>query len=218
MRKRTAERRIPFLGMVLLIPVAFLTSRRSFFWCTVALWGVMIVCSLISRLSKREIPAIRYVVLSLSGMLLLAGIVGGYGYTFLSGSIFPFWLPALPIAVCVSGYKLWGWIRFDKKRWNLVVVAVIMGACVFFYASSCINFANYALDRSEPVRQESMIYGKRADRSRKTLGSYKFEIRVDGKTFSIDVSREDYNYYQVGDTFSFAEYQGAFGEPFYLAE
>jgi hypothetical protein len=157
-------------------------------------------------------------VLFASGILLSAGIIGGYGYTFLSGSIFPFWLPALAIAVCVGGYKLWGWIRLDKKRWDLVLAAVIMGACVFFYASSFINFANYALDRSEPVRQESIIYEKTAIHKRKTPDRHKFEIRANGKIFSIEVSREEYNYYQVGDTFSFAEYQGAFGEPFYLAE
>ena len=55
-------------------------------------------------------------------------------------------------------------------------------------------------------------------RHRKSPDSYEFEMTVDGKTFDLEVGRREYKKYEVGDTYTFKEYKGAFGKPFYARD
>ncbi|MBE6629498.1 MAG: hypothetical protein E7624_01450 [Ruminococcaceae bacterium] len=138
-------------------------------------------------------------------------------YEFLSGKSLPFWLPCLIGAVVVAAIAvIWG--RLAKVGiWSGIPLAMIFGVFAFGLLSGMAANMNYVYDTAEPVRYESVIYVKDRDMNHKSPDRYTFDLIVDGKKITLDVSREAYERYEVGDTFSFFKYQGAFQEPFYLA-
>ena len=219
MRNKTGRKwRTVFTAFLMVVGMA-LIPRRALFWCLVAIGGALIVCNLITRFSDREIPVLRHILPPLYTTLFFGAVYGGYGYTFLNGNSFPFWIPALLVGVLVGAYSFRKAMRSDEKSWWLPPLsALIIAFFVFFCTSSFLNFANYALETSEPIRQESIIYDKTAIHHRRSRDSHKFVIRVNGKQFSLEVSHDTYEAYNVGDTYHFSAYNGAFGVPFYVAE
>ena len=45
-----------------------------------------------------------------------------------------------------------------------------------------------------------------------------FVQTVDGESFDLEVGKREYKRYEVGDTYTFKEYTGAFGKPFYARD
>ena len=77
---------------------------------------------------------------------------------------------------------------------------------------------NYMLDLTPPTEYNAIIEQKEHHHHRKSPDSYEFEITADGKTFDLEVELRIYNHYEVGDTFTFYRYEGAFGKEFYLSD
>jgi hypothetical protein len=88
---------------------------------------------------------------------------------------------------------------------------------VFLFCWIPLCHLNYLLD-PQPTEIHAVIEEKEKVRHRKSPDSYEFEMTVDGETFDLEVGRREYNRYEVGDTYTFYEYKGAFGKPFYIAE
>ena len=77
---------------------------------------------------------------------------------------------------------------------------------------------NYVLDTKGPQQYTAVIEDKDYTHYRKGPDSYEFRVTVDGETFDLNVSVLEYDRYEIGDTYTFYCYEGAFGKPFYLAE
>ncbi len=217
-KKGIAQRFLPFAGTIATILMVAFIPRRTYFWVAIAFGGVLLLCHLISKFSKKELPALRHVVSLLFTATLFVVLWNGVGYTFVSGSTLPFWLPALVIALLAGAFRLWKKFRIGEKGWEEIFVAVFVAGFVFVFAAVFMNYANYALDTVTPVREEGVIWDKRASTSRKSRDSYRFLIKVDGEQFFLEVPRATYQRFDVGDTYSFSRYEGALGEPFYIAE
>jgi hypothetical protein len=67
------------------------------------------------------------------------------------------------------------------------------------------------------VERQAVIEEKNVVRHRKSPDSYEFELTEDGESFVLKVDREEYQRYEVGDTYTFKAYKGAFGKPFCVA-
>ena len=76
---------------------------------------------------------------------------------------------------------------------------------------------NYVLDASAPkecyaeIQDKRVINGYRGD-------DYEFTVVIEGKAFKREVTSSEYDSYEIGDTYMVNRYNGAFGEPFFMAD
>ena len=66
--------------------------------------------------------------------------------------------------------------------------------------------------------RQAVIEDKHVHRNAKSTDTYEFEMTVDGESFDLNVGEREYKRYEVGDTYTFKEYKGAFGKPFYARD
>jgi hypothetical protein len=153
-------------------------------------------------------------------MLYVAGyLLLTYRYTYYDVS--GFWLPALALGVAATvaltlatAHFLWKnakWI--SRIGWCLLLAAMM--SLLFLFT---IGHLNYALDTKGPQPCIAVIENKDIEHHRKGPDTYEFRVTVDGKSFDLDVTFVEYYSYEVGETYTFSYYEGAFGKPFYLAE
>ena len=63
-----------------------------------------------------------------------------------------------------------------------------------------------------------VIMDKNEQDNGRSSDTYYFEFWVDGKPFEMEVGLVEYLLYDEGDTYTFKEYKGAFGKPFYARD
>jgi hypothetical protein len=138
-------------------------------------------------------------------------------YSFYEEPFIPFWEICLAVGLLVSVFVTVKWI-WKGTGWGGRIGSIVVCTCmVFLFCWIPLCHLNYLLD-FEPTEIHAVIEEKEKVRHRKSPDSYEFEMTVDGETFDLEVGRREYNRYEVGDTYTFYEYKGAFGKPFYIAE
>jgi hypothetical protein len=131
-----------------------------------------------------------------SPILIVCAILGVIG-----GAIFTFWyyrhkykiLPKIGLSLCFAVF-FWGIAMFTAFHMN------------------------YLFDTKPPVECEAVIEDKDINRHRKGPDDYELIVTIDGKRITMEVSSEEYRRYDIGDTYTFYRYQGAFNIPFYFEE
>lgn len=97
------------------------------------------------------------------------------------------------------------------------VSLIICVICAVFSWGTIANF-NYILDKSAPTEYHAEIQNKRRINKYRGGDDYEFTLTVDGKTFKLKVSSSEFDSYEIGDTYRMNRYNGAFGEPFFIAD
>lgn len=138
-------------------------------------------------------------------------------YSFYKEPFLPFWKPSLILGLAVGIFVTVKWI-WKGTGWVGRIGSIVVCTCmVFLFCWIPLCHLNYLLD-PQPTEIHAVIEEKEKVRHRKSPDSYEFEMTVDGETFDLEVGRREYNRYEVGDTYTFYEYKGVFGKPFYMAE
>lgn len=102
--------------------------------------------------------------------------------------------------------------RFEECLPQVLVYFIIVLLLVYTYSSNL----NYVFDDSA-VECCVVIEDKDYINRRKGRDKYEFIMTVDGEYIELDVGSSVYHDYEIGDTYRFTRYEGAFGIPFYLA-
>ena len=137
-------------------------------------------------------------------------------YTFVDPS--PLFIASFILGAIPGTFITFRFFRKDTKLLGLIgwLLLFILIFSAFFYLFS--SHLNYALDFYPPVECEAIIEDKDINRHRKGPDDYELIVTIDGKRITMDVSSEEYRRYDIGDTYTFYRYQGAFNIPFYFEE
>jgi hypothetical protein len=81
-----------------------------------------------------------------------------------------------------------------------------------------ISHLNYVLDFNEPTERAAVIVEKDYTYHSKGADTYEVKFMLDGEEIWLEVDVVEYETHEVGDTFKFEQYHGAFNKPFYIAE
>lgn len=139
-------------------------------------------------------------------------------YSFYREPFLPFWKPSLILGVAVGIFVTVKWVWKGTGWGGRIGSMVVCVAIVFLVSCIPLCHLNYLLDFEPPTEKQAVIEEKHVHRNAKSLDSYEFELTVDGESFNLKVGKREYKRYEVGDTYTFKEYKGAFGKPFYLAK
>ena len=139
-------------------------------------------------------------------------------YSFYKESFFPFWEISLALGLAVGIFVMVKWVWKGTNWGGRIGSVVICTALVFLLCCMSFCHLNYLLDFQPPVEKQAVIEEKQVHRNAKSSDSYEFEMTVDGETVELKVDWLEYEKYEAGDIYTFYEYKGAFGEPFYIAE
>ena len=139
-------------------------------------------------------------------------------YSFYKEPFLPFRKPSLILGLAVGIFVTVKWV-WKGTGWGGRIGSMVVCAAIVFLVS-CIPLChlNYLLDFEPPAERQAVIEEKQVHRNAKSPDSYEFELTVDGESFDLKVGKREYKRYEVGDTYTFKEYKGAFGKPFYLAK
>ena len=156
---------------------------------------------------------------------LVGGLVSFMGFTFtVSAYSFykepftPFWEICLALGLAVGVFVTVKWVWKGTGWGGRLGSLVLCTVLVFFLCCVSLCHLNYLLDFEPPAERQAVVVEKQVHRNAKSLDSYEFELTVDGESFDLEVRKREYKRYEVGDTYTFKEYKGAFGKPFYLAK
>jgi hypothetical protein len=142
-----------------------------------------------------------------------------FRYTYESHMWFPFWQVCLAIGVCASLFVTIKCFSNGKNLWQPIVFFVVIAILLTWCLGACCSMLNHTLDMSEPQMIEATIIGHHSKRGGyKSGGAYLFMVTLDGGTYNFVVPYKEYCQYQDGDAYRIYRYEGAFGQPFYLAE
>ena len=207
------------LGL-LTIPLLFLNKivphRPLVILCFVAV-AVMLSVNIIFRLIRKEwnVPAI-CILMMISGVALMNLLVTA-NYTFADDES-----PILIVCAVlgVIGGAIFTFWYFRHKYKILPKIGLSLCFAVFFWAVFMFSafHLNYLFDTKPPVECEAVIEDKDINRHRKGPDDYELIVTIDGKRVSMEVSSDEYHRYDIGDTYTFYRYQGAFDIPFYFEE
>ena len=139
-------------------------------------------------------------------------------YSFYKEPFAPFWEISLAIGLLVGVFVTVKWIWKGTGWGGRIGSLVLCTVLVFFLSCMTLCHLNYLLDFEPPAERQAVIEDKHVHRNAKSTDTYEFEMTVDGESFDLNVGEREYKRYEVGDTYTFKEYKGAFGKPFYLAE
>lgn len=145
-------------------------------------------------------------------------IVTNGAYEYFREPFYPFWKPALILGFLIGVLVtvIWLWKRLGMgTRIGSIAVGTFLA---FFVVLLSLCHLNFLLDFNPPVEHHAVIEEKEEDFNRKAPDTYSFRLTVDGESFKLEVDRIEYGRYDVGDTYTFYEYAGAFGKPFYARE
>ena len=101
--------------------------------------------------------------------------------------------------------------RFNECWAHALFYIVIVSLFAYTYLANL----NYVFDDSV-VECSAVIEDKDYVNLRKGRDRYEFTMTVDGEYIELDVGKSTYDKYDIGDTYYFTKYEGAFGVPFYL--
>lgn len=156
---------------------------------------------------------------------LIGGLVSFMGlgftvsaYSFYREPFLPFWKPSLILGLAVGIFVTVKWVWKGTGWGGRIGSMVVCVAIVFLVSCIPLCHLNYLLDFEPPTEKQAVIEEKHVHRNAKSLDSYEFELTVDGESFDLEVGKREYKRYEVGDTYTFKEYKGAFGKPFYARD
>ena len=180
------------------------------------------VCAVVVAFKGKEKENSRLVSWGVS-FAVIGGLVSFMGlgftvraYSFYKEPFIPFWEICLALGLAVGVFVTkWVW---KETGWGGRIGSMLVGmALAFILCWIPLCHLNYLLDFEPPVERQAVIEEKDVVRHRKSPDSYEFELTVDGESFDLKVDREEYQRYEVGDTYTFKAYKGAFGKPFCVA-
>ena len=156
---------------------------------------------------------------------LVGGLVSFMGFTFtVSAYSFykepftPFWEICLVLGLAVGVFVTVKWVWKGTGWGGRIGSLVFCTVLAFMLSWMTLCHLNYLLDFEPPAERQAVIEEKQVHRNAKSADTYEFEMTVDGEPFELRVRRREYNEYDVGDTYTFKAYKGAFGKPFCMAE
>ena len=111
--------------------------------------------------------------------------------------------------------------RYYRHKYKILPkIGLSLCFAIFFWGIAMFTafHMNYLFDTKPPVECEAIIEDKDIDHNRKGPDDYELIVTIDGKRVSMEVSSDEYHRYDIGDTYTFYRYQGAFDIPFYFEE
>ncbi len=203
---------------------AALTTVRSSIIAKMLLSAVFIVVYVIAKNTlKEEIfaeePA--YESFGFQMMFTLGGLaINAFNFMFIETTV-PFLWYAVAFGVIFGvGMFMPIWRKKDNTQPLGTKVGVFLVCCAMFAVLSwgIIANLNYVLDNSKPKEYHAEIRDKRIIDRYRGGDDYEFTVVIDGKMFKREVTSSEYNSYEIGDTYTVNRYNGAFGEPFFMAD
>lgn len=186
--------------------------------------GAAFICLIVSVvvviLSIKE-PTLRLPtqIIFFLGIFSLLGIIyKGFVYSFVHEPFLPFWEISLVLGVALAVFVMMKWCRKGTKAGGRIGGILAFSFLFFCLIMILICHANFLLDFHEPTEQVARIEEKDTDYNRNGPDTYKFKVVTGGESFYLEVSLLEYEQYEVGDTYTFRQYEGAFGTPFYIAD
>ena len=149
---------------------------------------------------------------------LLRFISMGNAYTFFKEPFYPFWKLSLILGLVVGILVTVVWVWKHVGLWLRLGSILALSLVAFFLMLTLICHLNLLLDFSPPAEHQTVIAGKNEHDNRDSANTYFFEFSVNGETFELEVGMLEYMLHDEGDTYTYYEYKGAFGKPFYIAE
>lgn len=124
-------------------------------------------------------------------------------------------LAAVGCVVCIH-LLLQGKIQLKDNRLSerVFLPILVLGGCFSLFWLTAQNL-NYALDSSTPTRFETVITEKNEYHS-KSVTSYYLTVRLNGEAVEMSVLSGEYERVQIGDAYSVLQYDGAFGDAYYI--
>lgn len=162
-----------------------------------------------------------YVPAAFAGVLVLIGFSTMDLYTFVQNpNGAHFWKSSLTLAavgciICIH-LLLQGKIQLKDNRLSeqILLPILVCGVC-FCVTWMTVQNLNYALDRSTPTRFETVITEKNEYHS-KSVTSYYLTVRLNGEAVEMSVLSGEYERVQIGDAYPVLQYDGAFGDAYYI--
>jgi hypothetical protein len=143
-----------------------------------------------------------------------------FRYAYENRVLFPFWYVFVIMGVCLSlAITPHCKSKYQKKGASNQIGNFLIWALVISLLLCCsCNILNHALDNSEPQVIEVIVLDHDAHSSYKSRATWELVVSICDEIYHIEVPYRVYCQYTVGDTYRVYRYEGAFNQPFYLAE
>ena len=145
-------------------------------------------------------------------------IAWAFAYTFVGEAVAPFWFISLPLGLAGAVFVTVKWVKGRTKVWAAVCFFFILVFIFFLVCDMYLWHLNYVLDPHEPIEEVAVIKEKEHTYHSKSADTYEFKFMIDGEEMWLEVDVVEYETHEVGDTYRFKRYEGAFNKPFYIAE
>ena len=142
----------------------------------------------------------------------------GNAYTYYDESFYPLWKLALILGLAVGVLVTVVWVWKHTGFWLRLGSIFATSLVAFFLVLTMICHLNLLLDFNPPAERQTVIVNKNEHDNGRSSDTYHFEFSVDGEPFELEVGLVEYLLYDEGDTYTFKEYKGAFGKPFYARD
>ncbi|MBQ8496400.1 MAG: hypothetical protein IJ489_02965 [Clostridia bacterium] len=223
-KKDTSEKFRPFKSSTLLwlltIPLLFLNKiiphRPLVILCFVSI-TLMIAVNIIFRLVRKKwnVPVL-YILMIILGAAFM-NLLATENYTFADDET-PLIVVSAALGIIIG--TIVTIMLFRHKYKVLAIIGLSLCFAILFTSIFMLSafHLNYLFDTKPPIECEAIIKDKDIDRHRKGPDDYELIVTIDGKRITMEVSSEEYHHYEIGDTYTFYRYQGAFDIPFYFEE
>ena len=142
----------------------------------------------------------------------------GNAYTYYEEPFYPFWKLALILGLAVGVLVTVKWAWKHTGFWLRLGSILATSFLAFFLVLTMICHLNLLLDFTPPAERQTVIVNKNEHDNGKSSDTFYFEFIVDGGHFELEVGLVEYFLYDEGDTYTFKEYKGAVGKPFYARD
>lgn len=139
-------------------------------------------------------------------------------YTYYEEPFYPFWKLALILGLAVGVLVTVKWAWKHTGFWLRLGSILATSFLAFFLVLTMVCHLNLLLDFTPPAERQTVIVNKNEHDNGRSSDTYHFEFIVDGGHFELEVGLVEYFLYDEGDTYTFKEYKGAFGKPFYARD
>ena len=138
-------------------------------------------------------------------------------FSYEAGVFLPLWQVWLGIGAAFGIFVWIKWLWKKHKFWGQVGYFLLTVFLTFLALGVFAAAANYALDFSEPRPIDIVIEDQDIDRHRKGPDDYQLIFTLEGTEYSVNVPYQEFRRYEIGDTYRIYRYNGALGEPFFVA-
>lgn len=131
-------------------------------------------------------------------------------------------LPAIVAAILVAVITVMliasGWlILMDDRLSERILCVSIASVLTLFLTVTTVLHLNYALEFDEPTIFAACVTEKKSTHSPRGGSTYYLIFDVNDTKVKLIVSKSEYQEVEIGDDYTLAHFEGAFGIPFYLA-